>query len=441
MDNQIKASIEAVTAQALAAVDQGSGPAAASSPEHQARLALMAGQLDPGGIDLSNARLRRIRRVLLKLIRPSTEVQASFNVETQLALTSVTADLGSVQSSIRSAQFGVASAESTSSRNSGLIADTKDDLTVLRSALDDKIDIASARDLEVRVNATTHELRGQLDAEIARADSLDRSLQELRSDLQRAHGELAQHRALVDLTLRELRSTLPDDVPLGKRLTRPLDDRFNQFYVDIEAALRGSRETVMNSQRRYLGLMHDLPGPVLDIGAGRGEWLELLGEGGIPARGVDINAAFVESCRGRGLDVVHVDAFDHLRSIPESSVGAVTLFRVVEHLPFDTLTELLALALTALRPGGVLILETPNPSNLKVGSMSFWNDPTHIRPLPPHLLQFAVQWSGFVDVEIRFSEQIDPRQLEIDGQKSPALDDINWAMFGPEDYAIVARRP
>jgi len=198
---------------------------------------------------------------------------------------------------------------------------------------------------------------------------------------------------------------------------------------------------VLARQREYVGLVTDLPGPVLDIGPGRGEWLELLREAGIQASGVDTNAEFVSGCTARGLDVVHADAFQHLKEIPEASLGAITAFQVVEHLPFEVLVDLLGLCLVALRPGGVLILETPNPSNLKVGAMTFWNDPSHVHPLPPHMLEFLLTWRGFVDTIVHFPDPDTVRELTIDGVESSELDDINWAMFGPLDYSIVARRP
>ena len=107
----------------------------------------------------------------------------------------------------------------------------------------------------------------------------------------------------------------------------------------------------------------------------------------IAGYGVDINEVVVERCRARGLDVRAADALVHLREVPEGSVRAVTSFHVVEHLSLDTLVQLIDAALVALKAGGLLIFETPNPTNINVGAASFYLDPTHLKPLHPQFLR------------------------------------------------------
>jgi SAM-dependent methyltransferase len=137
---------------------------------------------------------------------------------------------------------------------------------------------------------------------------------------------------------------------------------------------------------------------VLDIGPGRCEWLELLRENGIRAYGVDISKGFVRLAREKGLDVKLGDGVEHLRGVAEGSLAMITAFHVVEHLPIPNVLDLIDHSLRALRPGGILIIETPNPVNVSVGAGSFYLDPTHVRPMHPLLLKFMLEHRGFAEV-------------------------------------------
>ena len=137
---------------------------------------------------------------------------------------------------------------------------------------------------------------------------------------------------------------------------------------------------------------------MLDLGCGRGEWLEVLAENGLAARGLDLNRVAVEECAQAGLDVVHADALEHLRAIKSDTLGAIAAFHVIEHLGFGQLIALLDEIQRVLRPDGAVLLETPNPENLIVGACNFWLDPTHVKPLPPELMQFLCETRGFTPV-------------------------------------------
>ena len=167
----------------------------------------------------------------------------------------------------------------------------------------------------------------------------------------------------------------------------------------------------------------DAPGPrVLDLGPGRGEWLAVLAEVGVPAVGVDDNAAMVEHLRGRGLDVVLGDAAAHLAAVPDGSLDAVTAFHVVEHLDLEALLTLLAQSRRVLRPGGLLVLETPNPANLVMGACNFYLDPTHRSPVPPARLRFLAAASGFTGIrtwELHPKEDVDLSGMRLDGVAGP----------------------
>jgi SAM-dependent methyltransferase len=217
------------------------------------------------------------------------------------------------------------------------------------------------------------------------------------------------------------------------------------FYVDFENRFRGSREEVTEKQRHYLPYLHRAlamggPGPVLDLGCGRGEWLELLQTEGITAHGVDLNRQMVVIARKRGLDVSHGDGIAALRAAPESSLAGLTLFHLVEHLPYPAVLDLLAEAGRVLRPGGVLIIETPNPQNLIVGACNFYMDPSHRNPIPPMTLEFMVEHAGFVGREVLHLQPF-PSHQRFPGVDTPLARALDEFFHGPRDYAIVAYRP
>ncbi|WP_210318580.1 glycosyltransferase [Aureimonas endophytica] len=171
----------------------------------------------------------------------------------------------------------------------------------------------------------------------------------------------------------------------------------------------------------------------LDIGCGRGEWLSLLREKGWQASGVDSNASMAEVAQALGIDVSVADAIEYLRGCADDSFSLITAFHVVEHLKHSALTTLLREVQRVLSPGGLVILETPNPENLTVASWSFHMDPTHEKPLPPALLQFLAETAGLKAPAI---VRLNSLQREADGSfpSSPLV-----AMFanGP-DYAVIA---
>ncbi|MGA8295469.1 MAG: class I SAM-dependent methyltransferase [Acidimicrobiales bacterium] len=250
----------------------------------------------------------------------------------------------------------------------------------------------------------------------------------------------------VDLFLNEVKRSLPEP-PVPERLAE-LPGALANLYPSFEEVMRGSEVVVKERARAYLDdiVEIDRKGPVLDLGCGRGEWLELLRDAGIDAYGVDVNEQYVEEGLTKGLDTRHADALEHLKGLPEFGLSAVTAIHLVEHLDIETLLEVLDLSLRALQPGGLLILETPNPENLIVGASSFYLDPTHVHPLPPLLLSFLVNARGFNDVVVRELKREEPIDPEIPPE-APWAEDVAkvWNFLqervnGPEDYAVLARR-
>lgn len=231
--------------------------------------------------------------------------------------------------------------------------------------------------------------------------------------------------------------------------------RWDAFYQRFEDVFRGSRADIRERVIEYLPLVHAAHAgradrPILDIGSGRGEWLELLRDEGLSARGVDTNSVAVTNCQKLGLDTVEGDAFDLLRALPDNSLGAVTAFHVIEHIPYEALGELFDEVLRVLKPGGLAIFETPNPENLDVGAHWFWFDPTHIRPLPPPPTRFLVESRGFVQAEIlrltRHRGDAGKSLAQLPDTHpdaavvNPVVARVAQMLYAAPDYAIVAHK-
>lgn len=215
----------------------------------------------------------------------------------------------------------------------------------------------------------------------------------------------------------------------------------NSFYIEFEGSFRGAREDIKDrlerAYRPYLTQYIGDPGAhAVDVGAGRGEWLELMREHGISAIGIDLDGDMVDACLQRGLDARVEDAVHYLARQSPGSVAIVSGFHIIEHLPFETLIALFDAALRALRPDGMIIFETPNPENLIVGSCNFYYDPTHLHPIVPAVGEFMARQRGFARAEIlRLHPYPDSMQLVEDSEMARR---INQLIYGPQDFAILA---
>ena len=147
---------------------------------------------------------------------------------------------------------------------------------------------------------------------------------------------------------------------------------------------------------------------VLDVGCGRGEFLDLLKQQGISSKGLDLNPEMVEVCRSRGLDATAADARSYLQGLPDESLGGLIAVQVIEHLEPAYLTQMLGLAFDKVRPGGRVVLETINPACWVAFFESFIRDLTHVKPIHPETLQYLLQASGFSNVEIVYRAPIAP---------------------------------
>ncbi|MCG7199135.1 class I SAM-dependent methyltransferase [Marinobacter pelagius] len=213
----------------------------------------------------------------------------------------------------------------------------------------------------------------------------------------------------------------------------------SDFYKAFEDRFRGERSDIKQRLTVYLPfitplLRLDPESLAVDLGCGRGEWLELLLENGFQAQGVDLDRGMLKDCEVRGLPVLKQDALEFLKSQDDSSVAVVSGFHVAEHVPFPYLQELINEAFRVLRPGGVLILETPNPENVTVGSHKFYMDPTHRQPIPGELLKFVADHCGFARSRI----------LRLNEPKSDGVNEdlrlIDVLEGVSPDYAVVAQK-
>ncbi|MGA2739993.1 MAG: class I SAM-dependent methyltransferase [Bryobacteraceae bacterium] len=206
-------------------------------------------------------------------------------------------------------------------------------------------------------------------------------------------------------------------------------------YTRFAERFRGSEEYVKKGQQFYLPYFAGRR-EVLDIGCGRGEFLELMRESGVRARGIDLSQESVDLCRHKGLQAELADLFTYLANLPEASLDGIISAQVVEHLPPERLPEMIRLAASRLQRDGVLAIETPNPECLAIFASHFYLDPTHTRPVPHPLLSFYMEEFGLGGIEVhRLSPAI---------ESMPALaglpEDFREAFFGGLDYAIVGRK-
>ncbi len=213
-------------------------------------------------------------------------------------------------------------------------------------------------------------------------------------------------------------------------------------YVAFEDRFRGSTLDIVERLKVYLPIIsaanigtNDLP--ILDLGCGRGEWLELLKESQYIARGVDINRIMLEQTTSKGLEAIEADAVTYLQSLPNECLGAVTGFHIIEHLNLPTLIELVSQTSRVLKPGGLAIFETPNPKNLVVGACNFYSDPTHKNPVFPETVQFFLQYQGLSDVQILYLNPVEDVSFKKVDPKWDILD--NW-FFGARDYAVIGHK-
>jgi SAM-dependent methyltransferase/uncharacterized coiled-coil protein SlyX len=291
--------------------------------------------------------------------------------------------------------------------------------------------------------ASQKQLGDELSSRIAQTQTeQSRESERLALVLQQLRTELAAQHARTSSMLEAVK------VEMGVAVTSKASDVFRSeaahmldtLYVELEDRFRGSRSDLKQNFKVYLPYLEQaaITSDILDIGCGRGEWLELLRERRIQARGIDLNRTMIEQCSALGLDVSSVGALDHLRTLKDESLSAVTSFHVIEHLEFEVMLEMIDQIIRTLKPGGLLVFETPNPENVLVGSCNFYLDPSHRQPLPSQVMRFLLEARGFINIEVVGLHPLPSARIEGDTELVNRFNDI---FYGPMDYAIIGRKP
>lgn len=262
-------------------------------------------------------------------------------------------------------------------------------------------------------------------------------------------GMVDSQKKLRDACLNELGRTQAGLEDLRKKLSDAEEDVFDYIdYRAFEDEFRGSVKEIRTRIGRYLEYFK--PGEtVLDLGCGRGEWLELLVDKGIEAVGVDISESFVSMCRNKGLNVVMEDMFSYLEHQPDHSLDGITAIQVIEHVTPVALAKLVELCYRKLKLGGRVLFETQNPTSVSAMTGYFYVDPTHIRPVHPKWLEYLLQANSFTEITVEY-----PNNPWVTSGAIPALpgnevhirlfnqriEYLNNLLYGSTDYTVIARK-
>ena len=257
-------------------------------------------------------------------------------------------------------------------------------------------------------------------------------------------GEIRTTKRDLD-NIRRMVASTPTQISLAK-MSAPMTSKSmidDSLYISLEDHFRGDKEEVRKRQTEYVPYVKHIVSekfPLLDLGCGRGEWLKVLSENNVSARGIDSNVACIAECLESGLKAELGDLLDTLTQLPDASCGAVTMFQVLEHLPFDVMVNVLREVRRVLIEGGVFIGEIPNSETLRVGASTFWIDPTHEKPIFPAVLAFIATSVGFAGVTGKYSSPLAPTP-DLNGLPENAIKvilDIHHAINGPGDFALIA---
>ena len=255
--------------------------------------------------------------------------------------------------------------------------------------------------------------------------------QRLWEDLQKVRGEYDRliHAELRLIRQRALVTKTADAEAPGAPPLPSLD------YARFAERFRGDEDHIRHIQAFYKPIFAGLAN-VLDLGCGRGEFLETMREAGVAAHGIDLSEESVAQCAKKGLSAERANLFEYLANQPDGQFDGIMSSQVVEHLAPDALPRMVKLCAAKLRRGGVIAVETPNPECLAIFATYFYLDPTHTRPVPPQLMAFYLEEAGFGNVEIhRLAPAVEsmPELAELPGL-------FRNRFFGALDYAIVATR-
>ncbi|MBA4394899.1 MAG: hypothetical protein C0407_15210 [Desulfobacca sp.] len=279
---------------------------------------------------------------------------------------------------------------------------------------------------------------------------LEKRWEEVTKSLEAIPQELRTQKNVFEEVLSQLKGMKSTAPELGPQIENLKSKVREPEYVRFEDLHRGSQEDIKWKQKNYLVYFKD-KGTVLDIGCGRGEFLELLREAQISGLGVDTNQEMIRVCRAKGLKAAQGDGLDYLKALPDQSLGGIFLSQVIEHLKPEVLRELVRVSFTKLVPGGSLVAETINPQCLSTFSGAFYLDLSHNNPIHPEAARFLWESLGFRQVEIlyvspypeemRLKEMIrredDSYEDELARVLNENIHSLNALLYGFQDYAVV----
>jgi len=355
------------------------------------------------------------------------------------------------------------------------ISETEDQLRDEITELVAQVKAEIAEEVREQIRAELTEFVPQLKAEIAR-EVEERLRAEVTAAVTQAKAEVitaAEERIPGEVTEQVQTAILAMDADIENRawLAKVLEgralegasgvvERLNSpsagtgvNYFAFENHFRGSREDIKERQRAFVHYFEGCSN-VLDIGCGRGEFLELMRDEGIGARGVDLDETMVEFCRSRGLAVELNDAVSYLEQFEDESLDGVFIDQVVEHLEPAYLVQLLELCHRKLKFGYHIVAETVNPLSF-ASFANFYIDMTHVRPVHPETLRFLFGAAGFREIEAQFSAPIPDearlRKLPLaevtDEEKNAFIESynrnvelLNGILYGAQDYAVTGKK-
>ena len=400
----------------------------------------------------AEAALRPLKAALLRLLRIVTRDQTTFNsalleavrgalLETETALGDVAASAGAARDAARRAEeAAVRVGAEAAVRLSEAVAAIETRLgeeALARSGVEkdlhaglERIDAlekdrdarfeALARERE-RDSSEREESRRRLDEAREALRMLRLEWSSLRSNLQNVAGGAAP----PDVRGSEAKGALRADDPLRAGL-----------YVEFEEHFRGSEDEIRRRQKTDAALFRGAPGPVADLGCGRGEFLEALAAEGVKGVGCDANPVMAARAKEKKLAVDAADLFSWLAARPDGSLGGITAFQVVEHLPPASLFDLVELSARKLAAGGRVLFETVNPESV-YAMRWFWMDLTHVRPVPAPSLAQLLRANGFRDVSVDFRSPVPESEgLSAEAATDPRLAPVARLLFAPQDYAV-----
>ncbi|MGE5473038.1 MAG: methyltransferase domain-containing protein [Ignavibacteriales bacterium] len=306
--------------------------------------------------------------------------------------------------------------------------------------------ISEINEIENKFNPTLDEIDNKFgkicEGFTDRLCSVDNILSEVFKQIKEHKLNILEQQRKMTIFLEEVKNRFSDSISSEqiKKVLSEEEHMLDAMYVSFEEQFRGEREDIKERIKFYLPYMKQLQSEekdmnILDIGCGRGEWLELLKENGYEAKGIDLNRVMVNYCKELKLDVIESDAIEYLKKLKTNSLDVITGFHIVEHLSIETLIALIDESFRVLKPKGMLIFETPNPENIIVGSCSFYSDPTHRNPIPPETLKFFVSSRGFSKAEI---VRLHPLNYFNYDNSDDSMKHISFRFNMEQDYSVLA---